>query len=211
MERKGVRRKGRGARVRRVEYKHSRDYKVTLFCSLLPVSCDKRLTTELCVQLCVLEKRKLLAESQQTLILVFYPPSHTDKLNTRTHSRQTGRLSRSSVANRSLAGLQHLITLIRINDKTPKQSITSDCNAISYQRVGGCLKRLDECLSIRPFKCSQALMNEVVTNNLLRWVAAQVLFRRYRFLHRSQGEISPPYSKFHELLFSCVLNNNKYF
>lgn len=42
-----------GAKVSRVEYKHSGDYKVTLLCSLLPVSCDKRLTTELCIQLCV--------------------------------------------------------------------------------------------------------------------------------------------------------------
>lgn len=63
MERKWGRGKGRGAKVSRVEYKHSRDYKVTPFCSLLPVSCDKRLTTELCIQLCVFEKRKLLAES----------------------------------------------------------------------------------------------------------------------------------------------------
>lgn len=55
MERKGGegKRGGGVTKVSRVEYKHSRDYKVTLLCSLLPVSCDKRLTTELCIQLCV--------------------------------------------------------------------------------------------------------------------------------------------------------------
>lgn len=33
--------RGRSAEVSRVEYKYSRDYKVTLFCFLLPISCDR--------------------------------------------------------------------------------------------------------------------------------------------------------------------------
>lgn len=146
---KGGEERGEGAKVCRAEYKHSRDYKVTVFCSLLTVSCDKRLTTELCIQLCVWEKKivsRKLTDIDTCFFFFFYTPSLTN----RTHAlTPAGRLPQSSVANRSLAGLQHLISLIRINDKTPKQSITSDCNAISYQRVGGCLKRLDEWLSIR--------------------------------------------------------------
>lgn len=41
MERnEGIGRVG-SAEVSRVEYKYSRDYKVTLFCFLLPISCDR--------------------------------------------------------------------------------------------------------------------------------------------------------------------------
>lgn len=51
-----------------------------------------------------------------------------------------------------------------------------------------------------PFKCSQALMNEVVTNNLLRRVATQVYLEDID-LTLQPGEISQPYSKFHRLPF----------
>lgn len=53
-------------------------------------------------------------------------------------------------------------------------------------------------------------MNEVVTNNLLRRVAAQVYLEDIDFTSQP-GEISQPYSKFHRLLFKCILNNDKYF
>lgn len=53
-------------------------------------------------------------------------------------------------------------------------------------------------------------MNEVVTNNLLRQVAAQVYLEDIDFTSQP-GEILQPYSKFHRLLFRCRLNNNKYF
>ncbi len=49
------------AEASRVEYKYSRDYKVTLFCFLLPISCDRRqkeayywvMHCKLCVCVCV--------------------------------------------------------------------------------------------------------------------------------------------------------------
>lgn len=53
-------------------------------------------------------------------------------------------------------------------------------------------------------------MNEVVTNNLPRQVAAQVYLEDIDFTSQP-GEISQPYSKFHKLLFRWGPNNDKYF
>lgn len=42
LKEKKARKRVGSAEVSRLEYKYSRDYKVTLFCFLLPISCDRR-------------------------------------------------------------------------------------------------------------------------------------------------------------------------